>query len=578
MKTRNPTRPVDKPESLSTLTSTAVPFQWVLCARMHAMDRFENVCLALADPAFYPHAARRIERLDTHISAVFLTGDWVYKLKKPVDFGFLDFTTLEARRRFCAREVTLNRRLSHGVYDSVVEICEESPGRFRLGGPGEVVEVAVRMKQLPDASCLRSMLLGSGTAESTVEERLASQMADLGMKLALFYEASDRSPAIDEFGRPDRIAFNMEENFEQIDPFVADLLPREHWELIREVSRAFFRDHQPLLLKRVAEGRIRDGHGDLRTDHIYLVDGIQIIDCIEFNDRFRYGDAALDLAFLHMDFEHLGRSDLSLIVLAAYVREARDPELYALLDFYAAYRAVVKLKVSCLHFGEVQDPNERASLRRQAVQYLEQAYRYAIQFSRPTLWVCCGLPATGKSCLAEGLGRALSIKVFQTDRIRKELEGGDPHEESVVPYDTGIYKRERRHRVYAQMLSQAMEELKHGRSAILDGSFSQRKWREEARLLAEDLDTNFLIVACSCDEGIIRDRLKEREGRGGVSDARIQHLPRMIQEFEPVTEGPPDTVLPVDTACNAEELIQRVLTETYRLKSAQVKRLMQSRL
>jgi hypothetical protein len=398
------------------------------------------------------------------------------------------------------------------------------------------------------------------------------------MKLARFYAASDRSPAIDEFGGPDRIAFNMEENFEQIDPFVGDWLAREHWELIREVSRAFFKDHQPMLLKRVAEGRIRDGHGDLRTDHIYLVDGIQIIDCIEFNERFRYGDAALDLAFLHMDFEHLGRSDLSLLVLAAYVREAGDPELYALLDFYAAYRAVVKLKVSCLHLAELKDSDERASLRRQAGHFLEQAYRYAIQFSRPTLWVCCGLPATGKSCLAAGLGSALSIKVLQTDEIRRELEGKELHDESVVPYDTGIYRRERRNRVYAHMLAMAMEELKHGRSAILDGSFSQRKWRDEARLLAEDLDTNFVIAACSCEEGILRDRLREREGRGGTSDARIQHLPRMIQEFEPVAEGPPDTVIPVCTAQPVDEVLLHVLTEAYRLRSAQVKRLMQDRL
>ncbi|NTW36015.1 MAG: AAA family ATPase [Syntrophobacteraceae bacterium] len=541
-------------------------------------DRFESICLALTDASFYPHAVRRIERRDTHISAVFLTGNWVYKLKKPVDFGFLDFTTLEARRRFCLQEVTLNQRLSHGVYHSVVEICEEGPGRFRLGGPGEVVEVAVRMKELPEASCLRSIVHGNGSVERAVEERLASELGDLGMKLARFYAASDRSPAIDEFGEPDRIAFNMEENFEQIDPFVDDLVPRGHWELIREVSRAFFRDHQPLLLKRVAEGRIRDGHGDLRTDHIYLVDGIQIIDCIEFNNRFRYGDAALDLAFLHMDFEHLGRSDLSLLVLEAYVREAGDPELYGLLDFYAAYRAIVKLKVSCLRFAEVQDPEERASLRQQAVRYLDQAYRYTIQFSRPTLWVFCGLPATGKSCLAEGLGSALSIRVLQTDQIRKELEGKDLHEEGVVPYDTGIYRRERRNRVYAHMLSLAMEELKHGRSAILDGSFSQRKWRDEARLLAEDLDTNILIVACSCEESILRERLREREGRGGTSDARIQHLPRMIQEFEPVTEGPPDTVIPVSTAQPADEVLQHVLTEAHRLRRSQVQRLMQNRL
>lgn len=545
---------------------------------MNAMERFESVCRAMVDAGFYPHAVSRIERRDTHISAVFLTGDWVYKLKKPVDFGFLDFTTLEARRRFCHREVVLNQRLSHGVYDSVIEIREEGPGHFRMGGRGEAVEVAVRMRQLSDSSCLRSIILDAGAAGSPPDERLASQMRRLGMSLARFYELSDRSPAIDEFGMPELVAFNMEENFRQIDPFVPEVVPSEPWELIREVSRAFLRDHESLFLQRVAEGRIRDGHGDLRTDHIYIEDAIQIIDCIEFNDRFRYGDAALDLAFLHMDFEHLGRLDLSLEVLAAYVREARDPELYALLDFYASYRAVVKLKVSCLRLGEVHDPAERNPLSREARLYLDQAYRYAIQFSRPTLWVCCGLPATGKSVLAEGLGKTLSLKVLQTDRLRKELEGMEPHEERVEPYDAGIYRRERRNRVYAHMLTLAMDELKHGRSVVLDGSFSQRKWRHEARLLAEDLDANLMIVACACDESVMRKRLRDREGRGGASDARLQHLPRMMEEFEPVTEGPADTVIFVDTGRPAEKVLEEVLSWACRSRSAQVRQLMERRL
>jgi predicted kinase len=217
-------------------------------------------------------------------------------------------------------------------------------------------------------------------------------------------------------------------------------------------------------------------------------------------------------------------------------------------------------------------------LQQEAVLYLEQAYRYAIQFSRPTLWLCCGLPASGKSTLAEGLGTALSLRVLQTDRIRKELEGMDPHEEKVVPYDAGIYRRERRHRVYVHMLSLAMEELKHGRSVIMDGSYSERKWRDEARLLANDLDANFLVAACSCDEAVMRGRLGEREGRGGASDARLQHLPRMIQEFEPVNEGPSATVIPVSSAASAEAVLQHVLSEAYRFKSAQVRRLMESRL
>lgn len=545
---------------------------------MEAMDRFERLCLAMSDPHFYPHPVNRIERRDTHISAVFLTGDWVYKLKKPVNFGFLDFLTLESRHRFCEQEVRLNKRLSHGVYDSVVAIHEDVNGKFQLAGTGAPVEFAVRMKQLPDSACLMWILRRSEPDGPPDEEDLAPEMRALGLHLARFHLAGERSPTIDEFGQPARIAYNMEENFEQIEPFVADLLPREHWEFIREVSRAFFRDHQALLTQRIAQGRIRDGHGDLRTDHIYLVDGIQIIDCIEFNERFRYGDTASDLAFLHMDFEHRGRLDLSLMVLAAYVEQARDPALYALLDFYAAYRAIVKLKVSCLHFSELHNLEGRVRLRRQAVAYLQHAYRYAIQFSRPALWVCCGLPATGKSSLAQGLGAALSMKVLQTDRIRKEQEGIDPYQAQVLPYDSGMYRRERRHRVYASMLALAMEELKHGHSVVLDGSFSQRKWREEARLLAGDLNAGFLLVACSCEEEVIRSRLRARRDGAFITDARIEHLPRMISEFEPVNELPADMLINVDTARSPDEVLYGVLSEAYRCRSAQVRQLMRMRL
>jgi uncharacterized protein len=545
---------------------------------MDVMDPFERICSAMLNPEFYPHGVRGVERRDTHISAVFLTGDWVYKLKKPVNFGFLDFRSLESRERFCRQEVLLNQRLSHGVYDSVVEIRQEASGRYFLNGVGEVVEFAVRMKELPDRACLQSMILSPEQVDSAPDAWLEQQMLALGQRLARFYGQSERSPAIDQYGLPQRVSFNMEENFEQIDPFVVDLVPREHWEFIREVSRAFFRDHETLLLRRVAEGRICDGHGDLRTDHIYLVDGIQIIDCIEFNERFRYGDAALDLAFLHMDFDHLGRQDLSLQVLDAYVKQATDPGIFALLDFYAAYRAIVKLKVSCLHFSELHNPEGCTSLRRQAVAYLQQAYRYAIQFSRPTLWVCLGLPATGKSSLAGGLGAVFSMKVFQTDRIRKEQEGVELLEERVVPYDSGMYKRERRHRVYASMMVLAMEELKHGRSVVLDGSFSQRKWREQVQLLAEDLDANLIFVFCSCDEAVIRCRLQARQGTANVSDARLEHLPRMMEEFEALDEISTDRLIRVNTNEIPDDTLRHVVSEGYGLKGIQVKNLMESRL
>lgn len=531
---------------------------------MKASQRFESVCRAMADPAFYPHPVSRLERRDTHISSVFLTGKWVYKLKKPVDFGFLDFRSPEDRRRFCEAEVSLNRRLSRGVYEGVVEIFENEAGQFSFEKSGRVAEYAVKMKQLPEEASLEKLLKAG--------EIRASHMGELGRTLASFYGRSDRNPQIDHYGRHDVIAFNMEENFRQLAPFSGDVLDSEKWEFLCQVNRAFWESHRDLFERRIEQGRIRDGHGDLRTDHIYFCDGIQIIDCIEFNDRFRYGDVAVDLAFLHMDMEHRGYSELSRIFLASYVNHSDDPELYSLIDFYAAYRAVVRLKISCLRLGSEETEAEQQALRSEAKLYMDQAYRYAFQFSRPTLWVFCGLPATGKSYLAGKLAETMSIPLFQSDRIRKDMRSQT--QEEVVPFGEGTYRTERRHRVYAQMLASAQETLRGGRSAILDATFSHRRWRDEARQLATDLDTNLLVVECVCKEETIRDRLKQREKTSGLSDARLQHLPQMTEDFEPLVEIAPEARLMVNTDQPLRQSFLEVLDKGYAGKCAQVRKLL----
>lgn len=537
---------------------------------MEALKRFEQTCRAFLDPTFYPHPVRELERRDTHISAVFLTGDWAYKLKKPVDFGFLDFSTLEKRIHCSRQEVLLNGRLSRGVYQSVEAVCRDESGRLRLGGGGETVEVAVKMRQLPERANLQSLLAESARNGGGLDGAIRQRGAELGHLLAAFYLNSPRSDAIDHFGHPDVVGFNMEENFEQIEPYAARLLPLERWELIRQVSRAFLKNWRPLFERRIEEGRIHDGHGDLRPDHIYLLDPIQVIDCIEFNERFRYGDAAADLSFLHMELERLGQSELSRTILDAYVERARDFDLYALIDFYAAYRAVVKVKVACLRWSELDDAGERSHQQEDAGEYLTLAYRFAFQFSRPTLWVCCGLPASGKSYLARALAEALSLVYVQSDRLRKEREGLAAAQPVVVGYDEGLYKRERRQYVYAAMLAIAQEELRQGRSVILDASFSRRRWREDARQLALDCDTNLIFVECVCDEASIRERLLQREHTAGASDARLQHLPKMIEEFEPVNELDVSHHLVVDTCHPFEQSLAQVFSAGYARKCAQV--------
>lgn len=507
---------------------------------------------AMSDPAFYPHAAGRVEVRETHISLVFLTDDVVYKVKKPVDFGFLDFRSLSNRKRCCLREVELNRRLSHGVYLDVVDIRRDASGRLRLDGDGETVEHAVRMARLPDEANLAALL----RREPLGDERLEA----LGGLLAEFYATAEHGEDIDGFGEPGLVQVNTEENFEQIGPYVAGRLDQAMWEFIRQVSRSFLADHEALLRHRVRHGRIRDGHGDLRADHVYFHDGVQIIDCIEFNERFRYGDAALDLAFLIMDLDRLGHGETGRRLLSAYARTARDPEIYALIDFYAAYRALVRLKIACFSLERAGDEGLR-----EAGVYLRLAYRYALSFGRPVLWVFAGLPASGKSTLAKGVSRALFMPLFQSDLVRKQ----DPDfpEQGVAPLDAGAYRPVLRGRVYARMLNLAQEELRKGTSVALDGTFAEEKWRREAMELARSHNVGFIIVHCSCREETLKARLSGR--RDGLSDARAFHLPDMAARFEPFEADTQGVRLDIDMDAGIEQCLHDTLDRAYALRAAQ---------
>ncbi len=529
---------------------------------MTTPTRIDAILRAMTDPAFYPHDVSRIEIRQTHISAVLLTGQWVYKLKKPKDLGFLDFRKLADRERFCRREAELNGRLSNGVYAGVVAIHEDDHGRLSFGPGGRVVEYAVKMRQLPEEANL-ARLLESGMFND-------DRLEDLGRVLAAFHAGALRSTDIDGFGDPDLIRFNMEENFEQIGPYASGLVDVEKWEFIRQVSRAFWQDHQDLFRHRVQSGRIRDGHGDLRADHVYLHEGIQIIDCIEFNDRFRYGDTALDLAFLKMDLDRLGFAEASGRLVAFYARAASDPEVYALLDFYAAYRALVRLKVSCMSLDQA-DEDRRALLQSDIRAYLGLALRYALSFGRPTLWVFCGLPASGKSTLAEATAEALFMPLFSSDAVRKE--DGEMSGASVVPIDAGPYRPLLRGRIYARLLNLAMERLRNGSSVVLDATFSESRWRRSAIQLADDLKTDIVFAHCVCSTATLKRRLAMRDTSPGASDARLFHLDEMQKRYEVFDSPPEDTYLRIDTDETVESCLHFLLSGAHALKTNQAERI-----
>ncbi len=519
---------------------------------MNSEELFERICRAMAESAFYPHPAPGVERRETHISVVFLAGDWVYKLKKHKDLGFLDFRDQERRLHFCLQEVKLNKRLSFNVYHEVVGIHEDETGAPALGPVEGAIEYAVKMTRLPDEANFETMLRKGVVTQEHITR--------LGETLADFHGSAERGDGIDAFGDPEHVRFNMEENFAQILPFAHRFLDMRKWEFIRQVCRSFLNNHGELFMHRVREGRIRDGHGDLRAEHVYFHGGVQVIDCIEFNERFRYGDCALDLAFLVMDLDRLGFDEICRRLLRVYVSAAGDPEVYALMDFYAAYRAFVRLKIACFSLEHAKD---QAAVAGEIRDYLDQAYLYAVSFGRPVLWVFCGLPASGKSTVARRVTQALQMTHLASDTVRKE--GQDFPDDGVVAFNTGAYRPVLRGRVYAKLLNLAQEELRKGRSVVLDATFSSAQWRESAMQLASDQNAGLIFVHCVCSPQTIKARLANREASSGESDARLIHLDDMIRNFEPFDEAA-DTYLAVSTEQSEDDSLYDALSRGWALR------------
>lgn len=291
----------------------------------------------LLKPEIYPHHPQKVELVQTQMSFLFLTGDYVYKVKKPVNLGYLDYTTLEKRRFFCRQEVGLNRRLCPEVYLEVVPIVNRA-GQIYLGGEGEAIEYAVKMKQLPADRMMDKLL-----PQNMVTPEMVARVAD---KLAAFHGKAGTSTDISSYGKIEAIKINADENFDQTKKYIDISISASIYNRIKTYTDGFLKSNKSLFSKRIKDKKIRDCHGDLHAAHVCLTDGVCIFDCIEFNDRFRYGDVASEVAFLAMDLDRFQHANLSRSFVDAYVRLSRDKELPGLLNFYKCYRAYVRGKVS----------------------------------------------------------------------------------------------------------------------------------------------------------------------------------------------------------------------------------------
>jgi hypothetical protein len=505
----------------------------------------------LSDPTAYPEPTTGVELVQTHISWIFLTDRFAYKIKKPVDFGFLDYTTLEKRRACCEREVILNRRLCPDTYLGVTTIADVG-GTPVLDGPGSPIEVAVKMARLPEERMLRKVL-SRGEGETELFVGLARTVADFHERARVVGESASLKDL-------EGVRFNCEENFSQTERYVGSLLSPQEFDLIRNSTRLFFDRRAALFSRRTQEGRIVDGHGDLHLDSICATEPLRIFDCIEFNERFRIQDVAEEVAFLAMDLEFNGYAPFARTFVEAYAHASGDRELFDLLAFYKCYRAYVRAKVNSFL---ADDPNvsaeKRDAIRATASRYYDLAARYATVFNPRRLIMTCGLTGSGKSTLARRLAERYRLRVVRSDVTRKELLGLAPDTRRHVPFNEGEYSPSVTEQTYATMVERAAEGLTVGETVILDGCFTKKDQRVGAVGLARHLGVPLLVLECRTSEEVIRQRLEQRARKAAaVSDGRWEIYRQQIEEFEPADEISGDERVIVDRSRPVEELLEEL--------------------
>lgn len=494
--------------------------------------------------------ARGMELRETHISNVFLSESTVFKVKKPVRLGFLDFSSLEARKRYCEAEVQLNRRLAERVYSGVRPITRDAQGQHQIAaadGGGEVVDYAVEMVRLRDRDAADARLRDGRLSRA--------DLARIAERLAEFHASARCDDETARFGERAVIEQNVAENFEQTRDTAPSFLSVDGVAAIERWQHEFLEREHARFETRVRARRIRDGHGDLRLEHCYLADdgSVQIIDCIEFNERFRYGDVCADVAFLAMDLSWHERHDLSESFLASYARASGDYDLYSLVDFYESYRAFVRGKVaSLLAADESADEAARERARSTARKYYQLAEACSREaLDKPRLYAVGGIIASGKSTLASQLADAIDAPVLEADRARKQLAGLDPHTPWRDAAFSGHYGPEQTRAVYAELLRRADVILRSGRSAIIDASFRERAQREAARALAAALGCEFVFIECVAPSDVCRQRLAKRAQGPSTSDGRSDIFEEFMRSYEPVVEL---TATRIDTSAPADHV------------------------
>jgi hypothetical protein len=514
----------------------------------------------------YPEPTDSVELIQTHISYVFLADAYVYKIKKPVNFGFLDFTTLEKRKYYCEREVALNKRLSPDIYLGVLPITRDG-ATVKIDGKGETIDYAVKMKKIPMEKLMIKLL---------TENLLTREMvSDVARRIASFHAEANASKEIDHFGSIEVIRANTDENFTQTEKYVGRSITRDQYDVIRTYTANYLNNQAELFNRRIAEGKIKDCHGDLHLEHICITDPIRIFDCIEFNERFRYSDTAADIAFLAMDLDFHGRMDLSKALMEAYVKFSGDKRALDLINFYKVYRAYVRGKVISFRLDS-PDTNIQEEALRTAQKYFNLAESYVrtetapdrLEVNRPHLIVVCGLMGTGKTTIARRLAEKKGWTLISSDQVRKELAGIPPTQHEYVAWGKGIYSNEFSQKTYNRMNQLAEKHLREGKSVILDASYGKKPHRAAVHALAKATNSQFTCLEIVCSEEEIKRRLTARlQRRGGISDGRWELFIDQKTGFEKVDDFTKEEHIIVNTSRTKDQSMKQLMHEM-QLRSA----------
>jgi aminoglycoside phosphotransferase family enzyme/predicted kinase len=476
-----------------------------------------NLVNAMLNPSFYPHEAE-IKFIETHISCVFLTGKYAYKIKKSVNFGFLNFSTLENRKNFCEQEVKLNSRINPSLYIGVMPISLIN-NSYVLNSSENIVEYCIKMTELPQDSLMSNLLIQNRVSEGDINR--------IAQKVVNFH---DKASKIKDTHFVDSIKYNLEENFSQTENIVGWLMSKTNYNLIRDRSLSFFNSHKSDFLDRMKNSLFVDGHGDLHSKNISIMpDDIYIFDCIEFNERFRIQDISSEIAFLSMDLDFSNRSDLSSVYVNTY-QQLSKRNILPYLEFFKSYLAYVRGKV--LYFSFINDQKNK-DLENTIKRYFRLSAKY-FNNSLPTIFVISGLSGTGKSALAKRLSFQTNIKRFSSDDIRKELAGIPKHESAKADYNKGIYSPDFTKNVYIKMLELTEGEIQSNRSVILDATFNSDVYRNMILDLAKRLGTDMILIEREADLEVITERLTKRAvKRNTSSDADLGIYKRQLSEYKP---------------------------------------------